>query len=289
MTLIGTGAERGVFMEHVHGLGYSSDGKRILIPAHDGIRIYENGIWYVPNKEKHDYMGFSTVDEGFYSSGHPAPGSELKNPLGIVKSKDEGKTLQTLALEGEIDFHNMAVGYSSHVVYVMNQQPNSKMSTAGLFYSTDEGSTWTKSEMKGITEELTSMAAHPTEASVVAIGTPTGVYLSKDHGNTFEKVALAGQVTSIFFNNRGDLIIGGYDNQAYLKRMDVNTKKVEPLSIPNLTEDSVAYFSQNPVDENQMVFATFRNDIYISNDRGLNWKKIADQGKTISEGSPESK
>ncbi|MGG3987015.1 hypothetical protein [Bacillus smithii] len=75
-------------LEHIHGLGYTSDGKQILIPAHNGLVSYSEGQWKSVNAPKHDYMGFQIVDNGFYSSGHPAPDSGLKNPMGIVKSTD---------------------------------------------------------------------------------------------------------------------------------------------------------------------------------------------------------
>ncbi|MBX6396423.1 MAG: hypothetical protein IRY98_12110, partial [Alicyclobacillaceae bacterium] len=77
---------------HIHGLGYSADGSEVYIPAHNGLAIYRQGKWSYASGYAHDYMGFSMVDSGFYSSGHPAPDSGLKNPLGIVKSSDLGKT-----------------------------------------------------------------------------------------------------------------------------------------------------------------------------------------------------
>ncbi|MBN2981809.1 hypothetical protein [Cohnella algarum] len=92
-------------------------------------------------------MGFSMVDDGFYSSGHPARGSKKKNPFGIVKSTDEGRSLETLTLYGEVDFHGMSVGYKSHTIYIFNLEPNSAIETTGLNYSTDEAKSWTMSEM----------------------------------------------------------------------------------------------------------------------------------------------
>ncbi|WP_419879577.1 F510_1955 family glycosylhydrolase [Brevibacillus centrosporus] len=282
LALLGNAKEQGIYLEHTHGLGYSTDGKRILIPAHDGLRVYEDGRWKTPEGEKHDYMGFSPVNDGFYSSGHPAQGSELNNPFGIVKSTDEGKTIKSLALDGETDFHNMAVGYTSHVIYAINPQPNSKMSSAGLYYSKDEGNSWTKSEMNGITEEPTAMAVHPTEPSILAIGTPTAVYFSNNYGKTFGKITSAGQATALFFTNKGELYIGGYQNNAYLRKMDVASKKSEELKIPELEKDAVSFFAQNPSNEKEMAFVTFKNDIYLSTDEGSKWTKIADEGKAIS-------
>ncbi|MED4779403.1 F510_1955 family glycosylhydrolase [Brevibacillus choshinensis] len=282
LAILGNTKDQDIYLEHTHGLGYSPDGKRILIPAHAGLRVYEDGRWKTPEGEKHDYMGFSSVNDGFYSSGHPAQGSKLNNPFGIVKSTDEGKTIKSLALDGETDFHNMAVGYTSHVIYAINPEPNSKMSSAGLYFSKDDGSSWTKSDMNGITEEPTAMAVHPTEPSILAIGTPTAVYLSNDYGNVFEKVTSAGQATALFFTNKGELFIGGYQNNAYLRKMDVTSKKSEELKIPELEKDAVAFISQNPTDEKELAFVTFKNDVYLSTDESSNWTKIADEGKAIS-------
>jgi hypothetical protein len=130
---------------HIHGLGYSVDGKHLLLPVHNGLSVYTDGKWSDGLGEKHDYMGFAAADNGFYSSGHPAPGSTYKNPLGLIKSTNNGKSITVLALEGEVDFHGMTVGYRTHTLYVLNPQPNSKMKQGGLYYSQDEGQTWTSS------------------------------------------------------------------------------------------------------------------------------------------------
>jgi hypothetical protein len=94
-------------LTHVHGLGYSTNGSFIMIPAHDGLKVFKEGKWGSLTGDKHDYMGFSVVNKGFYSSGYPAEGSSLKNPFGIVMSEDNGKSLNILDLHGEIDFHQI--------------------------------------------------------------------------------------------------------------------------------------------------------------------------------------
>jgi hypothetical protein len=101
-------------MPHIHGLGFSGDGKQLLVPAHDGFRVYAEGAWEMPALPVYDYMGFAPANDGFYSSSHPGPSSRLVNPLGLVKSTDGGKTLDSLGFEGESDFHLMGVGYYSH-------------------------------------------------------------------------------------------------------------------------------------------------------------------------------
>jgi hypothetical protein len=292
MALLGngiTGAEE-VNIKHVHGLGYSNDGKRIFVPIHDGLAVYSDGKWGMSEGKKHDYMGFTTVDDGFYSSGHPGKGSDMANPFGVVKSTDEGKTLDILDLYGKIDFHTMSASYKTHTIYVMNPKPNEKMDSTGLYYTQDETKTWVKSEMNGLQKESfeshmqwVALAVHPTDDSIVAVGTSSGLYLSKDYGNNFEKILTDTQVGSLFINDEDKVFVGTYSTKPLLLQLDLETLQTEEFNTPPLTEDAINYFAQNPVDKNEWVITTIKKDAYITIDRGENWSKIADQGKGISQ------
>ncbi len=270
-----------VVFEHVHGLDYKSDGKEIFVPAHDGLRVYKDGKWTIPEGERNDYMGFSMVDDGFYSSGHPGQGSKLENALGIVKSTDYGKSLEILGLYKEEDFHGMTVGYRTKEIYVFNPKPNSKMSEAGFYYSTDVTKTWSKAKFEGIVDQPSSLTAHPTKKGVVAIGTASGVYISKDYGNKFELLLSYDDVTSISFTHDNAILVGGGNGKISLLKIDLNTKKQTNLSIPALVNDGIAYVKQNPVNPNELVFATFKKDIYLSKDNGAKWTKIVDKGVAV--------
>ncbi len=276
------GSNNEVAFEHIHGLDYKSDGKEIYVPAHDGLRVYKDGEWMIPEGERNDYMGFSMVEDGFYSSGHPGPGSKLENPLGIVKSKDYGKSIDILGLYKEEDFHGMTVGYQTKDIYVFNPKPNSKMSEAGFYYSTDDAKTWNKAKFEGIVDQPSSLAAHPIEKGVVAIGTATGVYISKDYGNKFELLLSYDDVTSISFTNDNALLAGGGNGKASLAKVDLNTKEQTEIPIPTLEKDSIAYVKQNPVNKDELVFSTFEKDIYLSKDNGIKWKKIVDKGIALN-------
>lgn len=276
----GSISEEAVTLPDIHGLGYSHDGGSIMLPAHDGIKLYFDGKWSEGQEEKHDYMGFSAVNDGFYSSGHPARGSSKKNPFGIVKSTDGGNSFKTLTLYGKVDFHLMGVGFNKHTIYVVNLQSNSEMKETGLYYSDDEAQTWEKSEMVGFNDEAAALAVHPDNDAIVALGSQTGLYISKDHGDNFEKLSDF-QVTFLYFNLAGKLIVGGYAQGATLSELDIEKGEKTAIKIPALTEDAVMYVAQNPVDEQELVFATFNKDVYVSNDRGGNWTKIADKGNGI--------
>src|SRR5438552_14384845 len=138
-----------VTLVHVHGLSYSSDGKRLMIPSHFGLAIYENGKWSKAAGPEHDYMGFAATSQHLYSSGHPAAGTGLVNPFGLLRSKDGGRSWDKLGLEGESDFHVMATSWNTNAVYVWNAAPNSRMKTTGLHYSLNDGFSWTRASAKG--------------------------------------------------------------------------------------------------------------------------------------------
>lgn len=176
-------AKAEVVFPDLHGLGFSADGRQLVVAVHDGLRIYENGQWNEPDLPAHDYMGYSPTDEGFYSSGHPHPSAGLRNPLGLVKSSDGGRRLVRLGFEGESDFHLMGVGYFSHAIYVFNPAPNSKLAP-GLHYSLDDGKTWNQSALQGIAARPIQIAVHPTEVNTLAIATEAGLFISSDFGST---------------------------------------------------------------------------------------------------------
>src|SRR6266542_2184755 len=133
---------RADLLTHVHGLAYSADGKRLLIPSHHGLAVYENGRWSKAPGPQHDYMGFSATSKHLYSSGHPAPGSGLVNPFGLIRSRDGGRTWDQLGLEGESDFHLLATRWRTNAIYVWTHAPNSRMREPGLHYTVSDGFSW---------------------------------------------------------------------------------------------------------------------------------------------------
>lgn len=259
---------------HIHGLGFSTDGSQLFVPAHDGFRIFEAGRWVIPDLPINDYMGYSPIDTGFYSSGHPQPRPSSINPLGLVKSTDRGQTLTTLDFEGESDFHLMAAGYKNHALYVFNPELNSKLST-GFHYSLDEGKTWQSMAAQGITGRPIQLAIHPTEAQTVALATEGGLYLSNDYGDTFSRISQTAPVTSVAFDPRGQRLIFGYQS---LQSYNLDNGETNNISTPSLTgDDAIGYSAINPVSE-QIAFATINLNIYFSGDNEQTWEQIAAQG-----------
>ena len=270
----------GVTLVHVHGLAYSADGKRLMIPSHFGLAVYENGKWSKAPGPEHDYMGFSATANSIYSSGHPAAGTNLVNPFGLLRSKDGGKTWDKLALEGESDFHVMATSWNTNAVYVWNPQPNSRMKQAGLYYTRNDGFAWTRASAKGLPGNPYTLAVHPDDAKSVAVASPDGVFQSSDAGESFAKVT-GTQGTAVFFDLDGKhLWYGTYDTTAHLARAALKDGAATAFKLPPLTKDAVSFIAQNPVRRNEFAIATFNRDVYLSGDAGKSWKAIAQRGET---------
>jgi photosystem II stability/assembly factor-like uncharacterized protein len=266
-------------LTHVHGLAYSADGKQLIIPSHFGLAIYEEGDWRKAPGPQHDYMGFSATAKNIYSSGHPAAGSGLVNPFGLLRSKDGGKTWDKLALEGESDFHVMATSWNTIAIYVWNPAPNSRMKESGLYYTRNDGFSWTRAAAKGLDENPYALAVHPDDAKVVALASPSGVWESSDAGESFAKMAPA-QGTAVFFDLDGQhLWYGRYDTEPRLSRARLKGGPVSHFKLPPLTKDAVSFIAQNPVRRSEYAIATFNRNVYVSKDAGKTWQAIAERGE----------
>ena len=273
-------AQPAVTLMHVHGLAYSADGKRLMIPSHHGLAVYEQGKWSKAPGPQHDYMGFSGTATNLYSSGHPAPNSGLVNPFGLIRSRDGGKTWDKLGLEGEIDFHLLATGWNTNAIYVLNSEPNSRMRRLGLHYTLNEGFAWKLAQAAGLEGDPRALAVHPDDAATVAVASAKGVYLSRDSGGRFAPMAQGAEGLAVFFDLDGKrLWYSAFDGQPRLAQVPLGGGAATQVKLPPLSEDAVAYIAQNPTARSEYAIATFGKSVYLSKDAGRSWSQIADRGK----------
>jgi photosystem II stability/assembly factor-like uncharacterized protein len=163
---------------HVHGITVSGDTSQVLLATHDGLF----DVTTTPATKiggTNDLMGFTAgKDEGvFYASGHPGPGSDLPNPLGLIRSGDGGKTWEQLSRQGESDFHALTTTKSGLVAF------------DGTLRTSTDGKSW-----KTVAADFVpaTLAGSPNSDTVLAT-THEGIQRSTDGGNTW-KLAESGTV-----------------------------------------------------------------------------------------------
>lgn len=169
------GAGETVSFEHVHGLGVDPADGAVYVATHDGLfRTRTGGGFAKVGTTGRDLMGFTVSGPGtFLSSGHPGPGENVANPLGLVHSTDGGATWTTLSLEGTVDFHALEV--SSGAVYGLDAGQQL------LRVSTDGGTSWQdRASLPAL-----DIAVDPADPAALLATVRGGVIASGDGGVTF--------------------------------------------------------------------------------------------------------
>jgi len=264
-------------IKHLHGLGYPNGEDKLVIATHNGLYEYDNK-WKEATSRKCDYMGFSAVKDGFYSSGHPEPKSDYKDPFGLIKSKVDGESFTQLGSFGETNFHFMTVGYESNVIYVINEI-NGELTT-GLHYSDDDGKTWTKQETKNFnSKSISNLSAHLLESSTLAIGSQDGLFISRDFGESFNLLGDPTKITYVSLTKTGGVYASIESESLKLASFNLQNSKQQDINLPVINfNNPIAQIAVNPTDEKEITIATSENDIYQTQDFGETWQIIAEKG-----------
>jgi hypothetical protein len=122
-------------IDHAHGLIVASD-RTLLAGTHSGVvAIAPDGRVTRVGSTADDLMGMTGIPgtDRLVSSGHPGPGSDLPNPVGLIVSDDGGVTWTSVSLTGLVDFHALATDGTNVVGFD---------GRAGLLVSADGGATF---------------------------------------------------------------------------------------------------------------------------------------------------
>ena len=164
----------------MHGLGVDPADGRLYVATHFGLFALSNeGQATKVGTAGQETMGFTVVGPNhFLASGHPefsaTPRPLGERPLlGLMESRDAGKTWRPLSLEGEADFHGLVADHGR--TYGWN-------ATTGRFMVSLDGRTWeTRSEVP-----LASFAVDPANAERIVGSGPDGQLASNDGGRTWQ-------------------------------------------------------------------------------------------------------
>lgn len=176
---------------HVHGLSVNRETDQVLLATHEGLfDVTKSPATKIGGSN--DLMGFTAAaDQGvFYASGHPGPGSDLPNPMGLIRSVDGGKTWEQLSRQGESDFHALAATKSGIVAF------------DGTLQTSPDGKTWTPATAGFVPAVL----AGTPEGDTVLAATREGLQRSTDGGKTWELNTTAPIVQFVAFASATEVI-----------------------------------------------------------------------------------
>lgn len=161
---------------HVHGVAVNPGDDRVYLATHDGLFRYdETGPTRVGPVV--DLMGFTVAGpDHFYASGHPGPGVDLPEPVGLIESTDGGRTWSLLSRQGQSDFHALAASSAGVVGF-----------DGDALRATSDGTTWRELDPP---VSPYALAASP-DGAVLLASSETGPVRSDDAGATWAAVEQA--------------------------------------------------------------------------------------------------
>ena len=174
-----SGAAEAAAIADVHGIGVNPADRALYIATHTGLFRSAPGTGTAARVDapEQDLMGFSVAGpDRFVASGHPGAGQSGPPMLGLLESRDRGRTWRTLSLEGQADFHLLRA--SGDAVYAFD---------GGLRASRDGGRSWEKRSVPG---GLIDLAVDPADPDGVLASTESGVRVSGDGGRTWRPTSL---------------------------------------------------------------------------------------------------
>lgn len=269
-----TETKAGTAVSHIHGAGFWPDG-RPVIATHTGLMEFREDGWYELTSNRHDYMGFELVADGFYASGHPAQDSPYKNPLGVVRGTDRGETLEIRSLEGEADFHYMSAGFESESLYVYLETATSELEP-GFYRSFDGGTSFDPMKMDGIDGRgITGITADANESKRVFVYGPDGILVSDDGGDTFEPFIDETSVVAMASTNGSIAYLAQADASFELIVRELDDETETSLGLPKLEEGDVPI--ELTMDGDRLLLATSANSVYVFEDD--EWTQLLQAGK----------
>jgi hypothetical protein len=184
---------------HIHGLGINPRDGALYAATHTGLFVVRDGVSRVADRYQ-DTMGFTVVGpDHFIASGHPSfQDPKLLKPgrpplLGLVESRDAGRTWEPLSLLGEVDFHVLDVAHGT--VYGFD-------ATSGRFMVSRDRRRWqTRS-----TTSLVDFAVNPRDGQLILATTERGLIRSTDGGRHWRPAG--GPLVAVLDWDRPDALWG---------------------------------------------------------------------------------
>jgi photosystem II stability/assembly factor-like uncharacterized protein len=261
---------------HIHGLGYDSQNKRLFVATHYGLFVWKDGQLFQLGDNRDDFMGFSLVPtdpKTIFTSGHPKTGGNM----GVMKSQDGGMTFKNIfrGLSGEtVDFHSMVV--SSVDPKLLYGWFHGK-----LYRTKDGGKSWQFPAAQGLPSQGfcwggPCFAPDSRDGGVVYSGTPNGLLVSRDYGESWTRVQNElGAVAAVGVHlNDPRKILAFADRLGFVLSQDTGKSWKSANDGLNLQSKEIVFAFSFDRDNINQVFAATGERIFRSTDGGKSWKQI---------------
>lgn len=265
---------------HIHGLAFDpTEPDTLLLATHQGLIRMAAGTaeWQYAGRARPDLMGFSVslAEPGvFFSSGHPGQGLDLPNPVGLIVSRDGGRTWQPVSLTGEVDFHVLTVSPADPRLLV-------GWFDGQLYRSEDGGHTWHRSRPGALTAaEPFQLAAHPRNRQELLAATPQGLFRSQDLGETWTPV-LPGTFTAVAYSPGQPDRIFAYQVGRGLIHSEDGGRTWQPAGYVAGERDAVAFITVHPKDPRRLAIGTFQSQLFHTADGGAAWQELARSAQVV--------
>ena len=238
-------------VSHIHHVKVV--GSKILVLTHEGLYelVGKNDMKLV-GKERIDVMGFTSLGNVLIASGHPAVGSKMPNPIGVMKSLDGGLTWKSVSLSGKVDFHFLEGAGSD--LYGADSQ------TGILKYSADSGKTW---RVLGA-NTFTDIAVSPEMSGMAVAIKGSELLLTENAFKSTTKLKNALKFTQIEWRKSGLYGLSGNSLYKSINSGKTWTKQSTFKGTPGILSAS-----------DQLILVTVGSDIYRSKNEGKSFKKLS--------------
>lgn len=267
-----SGGSASLSTTHVHGLAVDrADSSRVYIATHHGLLAWQEGQGLIQvGRSRDDFMGFSvhpTDPQTLFRSGHPSGGGNL----GFQKSTDTGDEWNKVSNgspTGPADFHTMTV-------HPANPEHIYGWFGGRVHRSLDGGENWT---VIPDPMNITSIAGDPMSDTTIYAGTPSGLLMSNDQGNTWSAADASLQGTTIIDIEpqpaNGTLLLATAERGILrFGFAPEGGRTVEEVGI--LPGEDVAMHLAIDLQNPQILYAFSRGHaLYKSTDGGQNWQKL---------------
>lgn len=193
---------------HVHGLGINPRDRALFVATHTGLfRAAEGESKAIRVGESYqDTMGFTVVGpDRFLGSGHPDGRQKLPPFLGLIESRDGGRSWKPVSLLGKSDFHVLEA--AGERVYGFGSDFESRR--AQFLVSSDRGKTWQERE---VPEPLLSLAVHPDDPDRLIASGESAIHESRDGGRSWRR--RADEAGLLVWRSADELVLIGGDGVA---------------------------------------------------------------------------